>query len=250
MRYYVAIDDTDQEGDDGQNKGTGAKSRALAKELVELTGALHLGITRHQLLLDPAIPYTSHNSSACIVLGSDADPEQLIPLLLEASSTYLVFIASPGSDVGLCVAEESQISPAEVEWGHRAKAEVLTMAEAYSIAADDGIELVGLTGEKTGVVGALAAVGLRRSGEDGRFLELMGLRGLVGEQPAGVFINAGVERFLAGTLEVELEPGELIAVGRKHAQPVLLDGRPTLLLDPDSSRPDWRAMPRELVRQY
>jgi hypothetical protein len=250
MRYYVAIDDTDQEGDDGQNKGTGAKSRALAKELVELTGALHLGITRHQLLLDPAIPYTSHNSSACIVLGSDADPGELIPLLLEASSTYLTYVASPGADVGLSVAEESEISPAVVEWGRRAKREVLSPSEAHSIAADDAIELVGLTGERVGVVGALAAVGLRRSGDDGRFLELMGLRGLVGEQPAAVFIEAGVERFLAGTLEVELEPGELIAVGRKHAQPVLLGGRPTLLLDPESSRPDWRAMPRELVRQY
>src|SRR5262249_30671795 len=155
------------EGEDGQGKGTGAKSRALAQELVALTGAEHLGITRHQLLLDPAIPYTSHNSSACIVLGSGAEPAELIPELLEASSTWLTYIASPGSDVGLCVAEESQISPAVVDWGRRAKAEVLTAAEAHSIADDDAIELVGLTGEKVGVIGALAAVGLRRSGEDG-----------------------------------------------------------------------------------
>jgi hypothetical protein len=245
MRYYVAIDDTDAEGDEGQQKGTGAKSRALARELVELTGASHLGITRHQLLVDPAIPYTSHNSSACIVLGSDESG--LEAQLVESASAWLSYIASPGSDVGLCVAAEGDVSARVVEWGRRAKTEVLPETEAYEIAREAGIELVGLTGEKTGVIGALAAAGLRRSGDDGRFLELKGLRGLVGEQPAGVFISAGVERFLAGDEEVELAPDELIAVGQKHAQPVLLEGRPTLLLE--SQRP-WRARSRELVRDY
>ena len=84
-----------------------------------------------------------------------------------------------------------------VEWGRRAKVEVLSMDEAYEIAAGAGIHLEGLTGEKTGVIGALAAVGLRRSGQDGRFLELGELRHVIGEQ-AAVFMAADVERFVAG----------------------------------------------------
>jgi hypothetical protein len=249
MRYYVALDDTDAAGEEGLGKGTGAKSRALAAELTELVDGRHLGITRHQLLVDPRIPYTSHNSSACIVLGSDRPPDEMIPQLAEAASTWLEFVASPESDVGLCITEESHVSAAVVEWGRRAKVEVLTASEAHEIAGAAGVELRGLTGTRIGVVGALAAVGLRRSGADGRFLELKGLRELVGDQPAAVFIAAGVERFLADGCEVELEPDELIAIGHKHAQPVLLAGRPTLLLDhPEDG--SWRAVPRELVKQY
>jgi hypothetical protein len=247
QRCYVAIDDTDQAGDDGQGKGTGAKSRALAKELVELVGGSHLGITRHQLLLDAAIPYTSHNSSACIVLGAEGD---VVEQLVEAASVYLDYIASAGADVGLCVGLEPQVSPQVVDWGRRAKAEVLTTDEAHEVARDAGLRLHGLTGDRSGVIGALAACGLRRSGEDGRFLELAGLRRLTGEQPAGLFLDAGVERFLAGDEEVELGPEEVISVGHRHAQPVLLGGRPTLLLDPGSGGSAWRVVPRELVKQY
>src|SRR5262249_19162876 len=142
-RYYVGIDDTDHADDDGRNRGTGSKSRALARELVELVGGRHLGITRHQLLVDPAIPYTSPSSSACIVLGADGEPADLIPELLEASSLYLTEIASPGADVGLFVAEESQVTPAIEEWGRRAKTEVLTLDDAFAVAATEAVELRG-----------------------------------------------------------------------------------------------------------
>jgi hypothetical protein len=249
MRYYVAIDDTDAEGEDGLGKGTGAKSRALASELVDLVGARHLGVTRHQLLVDPRVPYTSHNSSACIVLGVEAPAKETIEQLVDAASTWLEYVASPGADVGLCVAEESSVTAPVVDWGQRSKVEVVTSGEAHEIAAAAGIELHGLTGTRDGVVGALAAAGLRRSGIDGRFLELKGLRDLVGDQTAGVFIAAGVERFLADGCEVELAPDELIAIGQKHAQPVLLAGRPTLLLD-HTENGGWRVVPRELVKQY
>jgi hypothetical protein len=248
-RYYVAIDDTDHESDDGRNRGTGSKSRALARELIGLVEGRHLGITRHQLLVDPAIPYTSHNSSACIVLGAEGDPAELIATVLEASELFLTEIASPGADVGLLVAEEPQVTPAIVEWGTRAKVEVLSMDDAFALAEAEGVELRGLTGDRVGVVGALAAAGLRRSGADGRFLELGSLRGLVGEQPAGLFTDSGVAAFLSDDGVVELDRDEPIAVGHRHAQPVLRDGRPVLLVERDGDN-GWRALPRELVKRY
>jgi hypothetical protein len=248
--YYVAIDDTDRPEDDGRNQGTGSKSRALARELLAEVDGRHLGITRHQLLVDPAVPYTTHNSSACIVLGVDGDESATVKALVEVGEAYLPEIASPGSDVGLCVAEESWIAPDVLDWGRRAKVEVLRMDEAHAVADASGLYLAGLTGEKVGVVGALAAVGLRRGGADGRFLELGELRQATGEQPAEVFIAAGVKRFVAGGDDVELAPGDMIAVGHRHAQPVLLDGRPTLLLDPASAPGRWRAASREAVRGY
>jgi hypothetical protein len=196
------------------------------------------------------VPYTSHNSSACIVLEADGDGAGVVDAVVEVGELYLPGIASPGADVGLCVAEQFRIDEAVMGWGRRAKAEVLTMEEAHRVAGDAEIYLAGLTGEKVGVVGALAAVGLRASGEDGRFLELGELRSALGEQPAAVFMAAGVERFVRDGSEVELAPDELIQVGQRHAQPVLLHGRPTLLLDRSSARGSWRAASREAVRSY
>src|SRR5215469_15491011 len=141
--YYVAIDDTDRAEDDGRGLGTGAKSRAFAHELIEAVAGQHLGITRHQLLVDPAVPYTSHNSSACIVLETELERAQAIDTMVEVGELYLPEIASLGADVGLCVADEAQIGDAVVEWGRRAKVEVLGMDEAHEVADAAGIQLEG-----------------------------------------------------------------------------------------------------------
>jgi hypothetical protein len=63
MRVYVGFDDTDTATAD---RGTGKLARWFEKELPE--GCRLWGVVRQQLLLDDAIPYTSHNSSACAVL--------------------------------------------------------------------------------------------------------------------------------------------------------------------------------------
>src|SRR5262245_9813460 len=46
---YVAIDDTDHAEDNGRNRGTGYKSRALARELIDLVDGRHLSITRQKV---------------------------------------------------------------------------------------------------------------------------------------------------------------------------------------------------------
>ena len=49
-----------------------------------------------------------------------------------------------------------------------------------TLADRHGAHLEGVTGERIGVIGALAAVGLRRGGHDGRFIWLEGVRELQG----------------------------------------------------------------------
>ena len=68
-------------------------------------------------------------------------------------------------------------------FARRAKLEVLSIREAQQTAADAGVQLLGLTGTGVGIIGALAGIGLRRAGEDGRFLWLPGLRELSGVYP-------------------------------------------------------------------
>jgi hypothetical protein len=60
MKLLIGIDDTDNL----ESRGTGYCVRQLANWLSEKNLVVPLGITRHQLLVDPRIPYTSHNSSA------------------------------------------------------------------------------------------------------------------------------------------------------------------------------------------
>ena len=64
--WLLAIDDTDNL----TSRGTGFLARQLALRMAEAGIAEVKAITRHQLLVDPRIPYTSHNSSACLVLPS------------------------------------------------------------------------------------------------------------------------------------------------------------------------------------
>jgi len=58
----IGIDDTDNE----TSPGTGRVAQQLLGDLVGSGLAAAHGATRHQLLVDPRVPYTTHNSSACL----------------------------------------------------------------------------------------------------------------------------------------------------------------------------------------
>ncbi|PKP23256.1 MAG: ABC transporter substrate-binding protein [Bacteroidetes bacterium HGW-Bacteroidetes-21] len=165
MKIYIGIDDTDNL----ESRGTGYRSRQLAAELNVSGFGKVVGITRHQLFFNSAIPYTSHNSSACLEVIAGVREK-----LIEISRQHMITFGEPGSDVGLCVADETQVNETVMKWGQRAKVEVLTMEEAYQLAKSTGIYLEGLTGLHTGIIGSMAGVGLRVTGTDGRLIWLPG----------------------------------------------------------------------------
>jgi hypothetical protein len=68
MRIYIGFDDTDTVGSD---RGTGKVARWFEHILPE--GCRLWGVVRQQLLRHESIPFTSHNSAACIVVDM-ADP--------------------------------------------------------------------------------------------------------------------------------------------------------------------------------
>jgi hypothetical protein len=65
MRVYVGFDDTDVADAD---RGTGKFARWFAKKLPD--GVELYGVVRQQLPVLDGIPYTSHNSSACLILDN------------------------------------------------------------------------------------------------------------------------------------------------------------------------------------
>ena len=163
MRYLIGIDDTDNP----DSRGTGFRARQLGGRLGEAGLAQTRGITRHQLYVHPDIPYTSHNSAACLdveLLGGS------MGALRDFCREYLATESAPGSDAGLCVAEFAEVPDEVVAFGRSAKDTVRTREQAGDLAASCGLHLEGVTGDHMGMIGALSAVGLRRSGHDGRFI--------------------------------------------------------------------------------
>jgi hypothetical protein len=169
MRVYVGFDDTDTPEAD---RGTGKLARYFEKELP--AGCRLWGVVRQQLLLHADVPFTSHNSSACVIVnvGDGCAMDQLT----ERAIAHIERLAFEGSDPGLCVARaDDPTLPGLVEFGRKCTHEVVSQNDALDAARE--VHLSGHGGTNDGIIGAAAAVGLTAYGWCGRFIELGGLRG-------------------------------------------------------------------------
>jgi hypothetical protein len=179
---FIGLDDTDNL----ESRGTGHLARQIAAALA--ADYRVLGVTRHQLLVDPRVPCTKNNSSAAILVDVDGDVDPT--MLLQRVRALVADEYQAGSDPGLCLARQV---PAEIiAFGYRAKRQLVTQDEARLLAASHDIPLLGLGGDEGGVIGALAAVGLAASGEDGRYPLVGRSRELAGLQPVSALLAAGV----------------------------------------------------------
>jgi hypothetical protein len=136
-----------------------------------------------------------------------------------------------------------------VAFGHRAKIEVLAAGEAEALARSCAIHLEGLTGTRIGVIGALAGVGLRAGGNDGRYLSLPGLREIQGV--VGAAALAG--RLGLDAIETEggqaARPDDRIHVG-DWARPLPRAGRIVLLVEAaEGEEYQWTVIPKSRVKE-
>jgi hypothetical protein len=164
MKLFISIDDTDNK----QSPGSGQLAELLVQELNECRLAADpTPVSRHQLFVHDLVPYTSHNSAMCFTVSVEQDRYRDV---VAFSRQFLTCRSAEGSDPGLCVAEKKAIRGIEtlIDFGARAKQMVLNKQHAYQTAAQAGVHLSEHGGSGDGVIGALAAVGLRLSGSDGR----------------------------------------------------------------------------------
>jgi hypothetical protein len=236
-RAWIGIDDTDNL----ESRGTGNMARRLIAQLELHQLAEGLGVTRHQLLVSPEIPYTSHNSSACLqVETADLDGVWL------TCRDFLTAESAPGSDAGLCLAVLEQVDGEVQRFGRAAKQEVLTMQAAHELAARKGLRLEGLVGTRGGVIGSLAAVGLCVEGNDGRFLWMPGLRELSGTFTAQELIRQTriqAVRTLDGHDILDDRPVEI----GDWPRPVLQDGLSILFVEEVEN--GWRCVDKETIKR-
>jgi hypothetical protein len=236
MKYLIGIDDTDNL----ESRGTGHRVRELTDWMSTNHLAEPLGITRHQLLVDPRIPYTSHNSSACVSVNSER-PEDV----WDASRQFLLMTSAVDSDVGLCLVSWNAITDEVLSFGRRAKAEVLTMPEAQETASRSKIRCEGLTGTGGGVIGALAGIGLHRAGNDGRFLWLPGLRDLKGKYPIEEILAKGHIERVCTVDDEELAAKDIVDVG-EWVRPILRNGKSTLYVEEQNH--EWHILSKDRIK--
>ena len=242
MIYYIGLDDTDNKN----SRGTGYKSRQLGKLIEEKKLGDVQSISRHQLFVHDKIAYTSQNSSACLVVDTD-NYEELKILCID----YLKDVAEDGSDAGLCIANGDQINDSVLDWGNRAKSEILVKENAYKLAEENGIFLEGYTGTKIGVIGSLAAVGLRKGGNDGRNIWLKGkeLRDL-----EGVYIVGELKKII-NIQEVITTEGKLVEdkdridVG-EWLRPPIKNNKNTVIVEQSKSGEnyEWKCVSKDYIK--
>jgi hypothetical protein len=214
MNYFIGIDDTDTI----ESRGTGHLARMIAHAFssdFEIKG-----VTRHQLLQDESIPMTAKNSCAAILLSGQRYPLDEIALY---ARKIILDDFQPGSDPGLCVAVNDV--PSDItHFGRIAQEQVVDQDQARILAVDNHLHLEGLGGNQDGVIGALAAVGLAASGNDGRYVMVGSIRELEGVLPVSAVLEAGVSavKWIDGELITEgLVITDKLRPARRQANPVL-----------------------------
>jgi hypothetical protein len=243
MRILICIDDTDNL----ESKGTGAIASEMRRIVKEKGWGSCSFITRHQLLLHPDVPYTSHNSSMCF----SADiADMYFDTLKQELADYLGTESADGSDPGICIADLDNILSMEdlIVFGFRAKREILTKDLAYETAAKAGVFLEEKGGSGDGVIGALAGVGLRLNGNDGE------VKGGIANLQQGEYYT--VEELLQEELissvctqdMIPLKPTEKVRIKWK-VKPVLHNGLPVLLAAP-AENGGWITLDKKELRQY
>jgi len=245
MKLLIGIDDTDNK----ESRGTGYNSRQLAAAIESNNLGKVTGITRHQLFVHPDIPYTSQNSSACLEVDSDEVDE-----LTVFCKYFMQNIGAPGSDVGLCIAKRNSISKEIVSWGINAKSIVLKLNDAITLAKSNNIYLVGLTGTKDGMIGSLAAVGLRLGGNDGRFIWLNSSKNLRDiehgiEKVEDLIKTTGVNIVKSINNEVVNENDKVFL--NDWARPILENGNSVLLVEKvlNNNGYEWKCAAKEFVKR-
>jgi hypothetical protein len=242
MKIYVAIDDTDSI-DEGS---TGESANGIISHIENSNWGKCHGLTRHQLLIHSDIPYTSHNSSMCFTADIEAE---CLDLLIRDAGDMLRTGSAPGSDPGLCIAPEERIKDASriMDFGRRAKKEIVTKEEAYALAGDMSVHLSEHGGTGIGVIGALAGVGLRMTKNDGRFQGKLKLK--IDEAPVEEIMRLAPVEIVMTKDGYVLRSNEMVRPG-DNLKTVLLDGRRTLLVCRCENSAGWDACTKDQLKEY
>jgi hypothetical protein len=243
MRFLIGLDDTDNPA----GSSTGEFAIHLGQRLEELGLGKLESVTRHQLIQSPLVPCTTHNSSICLSFEGDIDRRSELEM---ACRSFILREYSQGADAGFAMASWAQVTAEVFTWARLAKTRVLNRMDALQTARAAGIAVAGLTGSGSGVIGALAALGLHFRGEDGRFIWLPNLNTVNGIYKYFELMDLVPFDSIETTKGKSPRPEEKINVG-DWVRPILRGGRCVLLVEAEHKETtfDWHVLDAKKVRE-
>jgi len=250
MHYWICVDDTDMPG----TRGTGWLLQELCRTLEDRQMGACSAISRHQLFVHEDVPYTSHNSSMCFEFEPARGTTEA--QIIDFMGTALETRSQKGSDPGLCVTGPVTAKAGErlMAFGRTAKQNICKKGEAYGLARYLGIHLSGHGGTGDGIIGALAGIGLRMSGNDGRY------RGWHHLGKPGDVLGVGTlcaYPFIDGLVMESgspLAPEEKVQVGSEKTKTVRLGSRRVVVVTDNESAKEtgipYRTITKKEAKQY
>lgn len=241
MLYFIGVDDTDK----ANTGGTGHNAIVLAQRLTAQGYGQITGITRHQLFVNDSISSASQNGAYCIALQSKNN--NLISELKVICGAFLLQGKGEGSNPGLCIACAGLMQSGVEEFGMMAKSKFLSKNDAIMLSSKANINLTHHGGDGNGMIGALAAVGLRNSGKDGRFIWMRGMSEMRGVVAVSQIISLSGVRSVCNRDGEELNTSDKVDLGESFI-PVMMNGLPTLLVEPVGKfAGSWRKVAEEYI---
>ena len=231
MIFYLGIDDTGPPGKSGSRETALALGRHLQAR--KLSRLVH--ISAHALVPAGEVPDSSPTHAFCLTLEGEA--QQLREIDME-SRVYLMHNSAAGSNPGFALAPRERVSERILNWGKACQMFSLDRREALDLARSQGIITAGFTGSGIGVIGALAAVGLRSSGSDGWITWLPGLPDLKGVMTFSEILQISTFDYVKSLRGRTPDFRDRIQLG-EQVMPLLYNDRTLLLLAPAPRSADW-----------
>jgi len=235
--FTLGIDDTGEP--DGQ--GTSQLVRAWS-DAVESEGfGQSLGVTRHQLWPSPKVPSTGKNRSLAIVIETERT-------VLDVEDHIVDFVrtnAAHKANAAIAVLSRHSDMPHALAFGRRSQQELMKLADAERYAAEANVLLRSLGGNRNGMIGALAAAGLRAGGKDGLFIQLAGIRQIEGRVTAGqIRERTALESIIDEDTGEELDRDDMIETFN-WVRPRMTEDKPVLLTRRSPDEKLWLPVDRK-----
>lgn len=234
---FIGIDDTDCLN----SKGTEHFTRCLGREIEQNGLGIIAGISKHQLWQEGSIDYTTANQAVCIEL-KNADSIASVAVFVR---DYIYENASGKSQTGFCISNAKGIPNTVVQFGLNCKKKLMNTNLAYSVASAAHIHIEGIRKNAAGIIGALAAIGLRATGADGYVICVKGheFSTMSGVFHAGeIYCHTRVDSII--TTDGFKIPVHATIEWQGDAHPVIMENYITLLVEehPEKEKCDWRVV--------
>lgn len=246
MKIYVALDDSRQ-----LDGGKAGETVSLLGKYIEAKGWGRSAIpSRHRLYPNPATGCKKHNTARS--LAADIN-EQYLNEFIDYACELIKSTGTRDSNAGLAIAvPELMETPNElIEYAYRVKEGLVNKNETLELATRPGLYVFELNGTGKGIIGALAAAGLRMTGNDGQFRGKLQVG--TGEDYIASVKEIVEQTFVEQVKSMDFENVsdiEFVRMGEK-VKVVLLDDKYTLMVFPtELEHPKWQTSTTHMLRVF